>query len=374
MEESVDSLLEKTKGNLFFKSDSGFLGALLCNMSFRWDDKIPTTQTNGLELVWNPDFYRSLDVDTRVTVLAHELWHVAFQHPSRGHTLDPETYNDAADYVINLLLQEHGYYMGGFPYLMERRFRGMSTEEVYDILIQEKGYGVPAPENKLGNDIAKCTAEIDQLDSLAKVVSAMTAASISGADAGKIPGEVSFIVEKFLNPVLPWETLLNNFFNELTDQVRSYARPNRRYEDPILPGKVGTSGLEHLIYYLDISGSVTDDEILRFNSEVKFVKEEFQPEKLTLVTFDTHICDEYVFEKDEEFEKIIVTGRGGTRLGPVYDHANKHQPTAIIIFTDLRVKIPKKKPVPYLVWICANNPDREVPYGKLIHLPREETT
>jgi predicted metal-dependent peptidase len=386
----ADKLLDKSKGQLFFQKGSAFLGALLCRMSFKWDPEIQTAQTNGETLIWNPDFFMSLDEQTRVTVLAHELWHVAFLHPVRGMHLDGETYNIAADHVINLLLKEHGYYMGGFPYVMDSKYSGWSTENIYDDLEkQQKAAGSPPKpcnggEGGLDGDIiyigSKGSGDEDKgsamtsqqvSNMISKVVGATTAAKMS-KEAGLMPGEITLVLENFLNPQLPWEDILFNFFNDMVEMERSYARPNRRYTDPILPGESALTGLEHLIYYLDISGSVTDRDILRFNSEVAFIHSELRPQRLTLVTFDTQIQDVYEFEQDDTFEKIVVTGRGGTDLHEVYKHAALHKPNAMIIFTDLYVSIPPQPPACPLVWICLDNARAEVPYGKLIHMTEDK--
>ena len=100
---------------------------------------------------------------------------------------------------------------------------------------------------------------------------------------------------------------------------------------------------------------------------MKYIKDELLPELLTLVTFDTKIRDEYVFEKDDPFEKIVVTGRGGTCLEDVFEHARRNAPTAMIVFSDLEVRIPGNPGVP-IIWICIGNSSIEVPYGQLINL------
>jgi len=367
-----DILLDKTKGKLFFKRNSTFIAALICNLKIVWDETIDTANVDGVTLRWNPHFFMKLDAETRVTVLAHEAWHVAFQHMFRLGSRDPDRFNQAADHVINLLLEEHGYFMDGFPYLMDKKFKNMATEQVYELLPPE-----PENESPISGDIVlpdedgqadSDEAQAKKAESMSKVITAATVTKMTGQEAGDIPGEIQVVIDKFLNPKLPWERLLRDFFNELVELDYSYRRPNRRYTDPILPGLVGMTGLEHLIYYLDISGSISDDDILRFNSEVKYIKDELNPKKLTLVTFDTRICDEYVFEEDDEFEKIVVTGRGGTNLEPVFKHAKEHNPNAMVIFTDLYVNIPKEKPVCPLVWICLDHKNAKVPYGNLIHM------
>lgn len=386
---ALEAAFNKTKGQLFFKKGSGFLGPLLCTLKFKWEDRIQTACISADTLYWNPHFFLSLDEDTRVTVLAHELWHNGFLHGARIGNRDPELWNEAADHTINLMLKEHGYYMAGFPYLMDPQFSGMATDEVYDILSknqppqpQGNPQGQPGQgddedgegqspvqghgQDGLGKDMLPVSAK-EQSDAVARVTAASQIARMTGRP-GDVPGEITVTIDRFLNPKLPWETLLFNFFNELTTQEYSFARPNRRYSDPIVPGVTGRNGLEHLIYYLDISGSISDEQILRFNSEVKYIKDVLDPELLTLVTFDTVLQDEYVFEKDDPFEKIVVTGRGGTDLEDVFAHAQKHQPTAMVVFSDLCVDIPPDPGIPVL-WICCDSPNQEAPpFGRMIHL------
>jgi len=369
MSENINDLLNKTKGQLFFQQGAGFLGRLLCKVSFVWSTEIDTAAISSKKLYWNPDFFMKLDAKTRVTVLAHELWHNALMHGARLNGRCPDVWNIAADHVINLLLKQHGYYMDGFPYVMDAQFVGWSTDEIYDHLQKPGGPGStppPGSEDGLGQDIMPAGAD-DLPDLIADVVAAMAGAGMSGGKPGDIPAEITLIIDKFLNPKLPWETILYNFFNALTSQEYSFTRPNRRYEDPMIPGITGRNGLEHLIYYLDISGSITDQHILRFNSEVKFIQETLTPERLTLVTFDTEIHDVYEFEKDDPFEKIVVTGRGGTDLADVFEHAQANNPTAMIVFTDLEVGIPDNPGIP-IIWICVDNLNKTVPYGQLIHL------
>lgn len=371
MNTAIDKMFQRTKGQLFFsKTCSGLLGRLLCQLEFEWTDRFPTAAISHNKLYWNPEFYLTLDEDTRVTVLAHELYHNARLHGMRIGNRCPDIWNIAADHVINLDLQANGFYMGGFPYLMDPKYKGWSTEDVYDDLIAP---GAPSPNpngNPMGEDIIPFEGtQAEKADLIATTISAFTAARMA-KQAGSIPGETELYIDEFLNPVLPWNVLLYNFFNEMTDQEYSYARPNRRYRDPLMKGLTGFNGLEHLIYYLDVSGSVTDAQILRFNSEVKFIKDEFQPEKLTLVTFDTKIHDIWVFEKDDPFEKLVIVGRGGTDLNDVFAHMKAEAPTAAIIFTDLFVDIPADPGIP-IIWTISDNPDAEVPFGKLIHFPQE---
>ena len=205
---------------------------------------------------------------------------------------------------------------------------------------------------------------------LGKVVQAVQAARL-GNQAGTIPGEILLEIDKFLNPKLPWRVLLRRFFTEQSREDYSWKRPNRRYSDEYLPSLWAEDGLTIINYYLDISGSITDQNILRFNSEVKHIKEEFNPQMLNLITFDTWIRDVYSFDEQTPFEKIVVTGRGGTDLDPVADHILKTKPNVAVIFSDLEVDpMPSVGNIPVL-WVVIGNLNATVPFGQMIHIDDE---
>jgi len=379
---TLNKALDRTKVQLFFEKNSGFLSSLIATIEFEWDRSIPTACTNGVFMAWNPEFFLSLNQKSRVTVLAHEGWHIAFQHMLRVGGRDFQDYNAAADHVINNMLEDHGFNMSGFPYLMDPAYKKMSTEEVYNDLHRKRQAGANMPNNPQGGDFSvpgsgpasitkSMTPSQIQNKAQGNIMDAATIAKMNN-QAGSIPGEIQQMINKFLNPKLPWQEILLMFFESLSDQEYSYKAINRRYDDPILPGKTNSHGLDHLIYYLDISGSITDKDIVRFNSEVKYIKDTYNPEKLTLVTFDTKIREEYVFEADDEFDNIQITGRGGTNLKEVYQHIEKNEPTAVVIFTDMFVTIPSKAPSVPLIWICTNNPNATVPYGTLVYLNDED--
>lgn len=377
----LNHLLDKTKVGLFFQANAGFLAPLVATIKFDWDRSIPTAATNGVFMIWNPEFFKDLDYETRISVLAHEAWHIAYQHALRRGSRHPEVYNHAADYVINNMLKESGYYMDGFPFLLDTKFNGMNTEQVYDKLMEDidilpwnpqNGDFFPADDGDAPSSMTQgMSPEEIEATAKANIIDAHTVAKMN-QQAGNIPGEVKSLIEEFLNPKLHWTEILYQFFESLAAKEFSYQRPSRRSTEVMLPGPTGRNGLEHIIYYLDVSGSITDKQIQRFNSEVKHIKDTFNPELFTMVQFDTRIQQVIELEEDEDFESVEVIGRGGTSLKEVYRHAREESPTAIVIFTDLWVDIPQEPPGMPVIWICNDKGKNKVPYGTLIHIPDEE--
>lgn len=367
----MDGMLLRTKGQLFFEEGAGFLGSLLCAHELVWDFSEPTAWDNGEIIGFNPYFYLSLGDRERVTLLAHEVYHTAFDHFTRLEDTGrcPDKWNEAADYAINLILDNFGYSFKNMNPLLNAKYSGMSTEEIYDTLpIPPKGK--PLNPGDIGSDLRKPPEGSSQMDRITKIVAATQASRLAGDKAGTIPGEIELMVDEFLNPKLPWEVLLKRYFTALSNDDYSWKRPSRRYDEDYLPSLMGENGLEHLIYYLDVSGSVSDGDIQRFNSEVKFIHDDLTPKKLTLVTFDEKIQNIYEFTDDDTFEKIKVIGRGGTKLDEVYDHIKKHKPTAAVIFSDLHVKMMPNPRVPVL-WVVVGNKSAKPPFGKTIHIDNE---
>ena len=384
----LDKELDRVKTKVFLGSNAAFLGPLMCSVNFLWTEDIMTAQTNGVSLYWNPHWFLKLPFDTRVSVLLHELWHIALLHMLRRGTRDPEIWNYACDICINNMLKSQGYTFKGTRPWIDPAYGTQSAEEVYDGLYQMPNLSIYGQfvwgheklneEDQLTGDRADILEPEEgegtgQHGIINKVVQAATAAKLSGAGETGLPDEIETMLKRFLQPKLPWEQLLNQFFQALSGQDYSWARPNRRYRDMYLPSlQEDESGLEHLIYYLDVSGSVSDGEVVRFNSEVKYIKETFNPERLTLVLFDDRIQREYDFYEEDEFDEVVIVGRGGTNLAPVREHMLEHRPTAAVIFSDLCCA-PMEPLLPGIdiptIWVGVNaRPDSEVHFGKLVHI------
>lgn len=258
----------------------------------------------------------------------------------------------------------------------------MPEEDIYEDLL--KNAVQPPPMNPFDGDLGSEPGEpgtdpgaynsgppdkkaaVEQLQAVAQAIQQAKLQK----QAGSIPGQLELIVDEFLSPVIPWEQVLYNWFTDLITEDYSWRRPNRRYQDMYLPLlQSDEQRLTCLHYYFDVSGSVTDQMIKRFNSEVKYIKDTFNPEKLVLIMFDTKIHEVYEISENDVFDRIKVTGRGGTCLNCVHAHIEETKPTAAIIFTDLDClpMQPLKVPVP-IIWTVADNPYAKVPFGQIIHI------
>lgn len=346
--EELDKLLSKTKGNMFYQKGAAFLAVIMCSVEYVWDEKIPTACTNGKYIRWNPYFFYSLDKASRIYVLAHELWHIAYQHIARLNGRNPIIANIAADHIINTQLNTSGYSKNiPFSIYEDMRFNGLSFEKVYEMLIDELPPNGGIGGKGLADDLDPKGAPSD-LDNLNTIVQAVQASKMAG-EAGVIPGEIEEIIERFLNPILPWELILQQFMTEMANDDWSYRRPNRRStEDIILPTLYSDGSLQEMNWYLDVSGSINMQMIIRFFSEMIYVKETLYPTKINIIQFDTRITKVTELEDGDSLNDIKVLGRGGTNLEPVYEHIQKTKPNAAVIFSDMECSPMKEVAIPVL--------------------------
>lgn len=375
----LDRELDRTKSKVFMgKGTAAFLGPMLCSMEFRWMPEIKTAQTNGRYVGWNPDFFMKLPKETRATVLVHELWHPALLHGLRRGGRDPKIWNYACDIRINNDLEAAGFSFVGIEWCWkDHSFDAngrMAEEDIYDQLMLNPP--PPPPPGKGGSwgesdddcDMVEPTDE-ELRETINAVIRAVHEHKAAGG-AGKIPMVITETLAKFLEPLVPWEKELMQFCTDLAEEDYTWARPSRRSQDVYLPSRFLDEGkLRHIVYYLDVSGSCSNEDVLRFNSEVKFIKEVLKPVQLTLVQFTTQIVHVQEFYENDLFEEAIRYSTGGTSLNCVRGHMEQVKPTAAIVFSDLdcpRMKKPSFD-IP-VIWCAVRAAGRTVDFGKLIHM------
>ena len=374
----LDKALDRVKAQVFLSSSAAFLGPLMCSLEFIWEPKVNTAATDGLRIYWAPQFFLGLPEKTRETVLVHELWHVAYMHMVRTGDRDRKIFNYACDIAINNDLEDQGYSFESVEDCWkDQYYRGQNAEAIYDDLIKKakktpnpawgNGNGGSGDPDDFDGDMYQPSPEEKQ-NIINSVVKAAHAAKMSNKP-GAIPGALEELINEFLEPKIDWKTALQTYFLDMVQEDWTWARPNRRYQDMYLPSPDMVEGrLGHLIYYLDTSGSISKKDVIRFNSELKHIKDTLNPEKLTVVQFDTQIQSEIDFDEFQPYEKITVKGRGGTSLAPVRQHIIDNSPQAAIIFSDLYVSKMQSGPKCPILWIVIGNKSAQVDFGKMIHI------
>lgn len=381
--DKLDRELSKTKTKVFLGKSAGFYGSIMSSLNFMWMEDIATAQTNGIHLGWNPRFFLKLVPEVRITVLTHELMHLAYLDMLRRGNRDPKMWNRACDIWINNNLKKEGYSFAGTKPWLHMPYDGKSKEEIYDLLllwpkedmIIFQGMGPWGVDDDNGDhDEGDLIEPEDTMEERMITSTVINAANVAQM-AGDMPDELETMLKRFLSPKIAWNEELYMFMQDLGDYKYSYRRPNRRYQPlhMFLPSIDEDEGrLDAINYYVDVSGSTSDGMVIRMNSEVKYIKEYFNPRKLNLILFDDKIQKEIIFKEEDEFDQVIIMGRGGTSLDIVREHILEHTPDAAIIFSDMGFtdyEASTMEPVDTpIIWVAVNAPDAKVSCGKLIHI------
>lgn len=367
--------LDKAKIGLMRAPDSAFFTHVAFSLRHEFTDKPITARTEGTRIEYGIKFFMSLNPDEKIFLLLHETMHCAYMHHFRGISKVHKVYRIAADHVINLQLIAAGFKMpkGGHA---DPRFKGMSTEEVYEILLQEhkdspQSSSGTDSEGVFGDDLEEGTEPTEGQEDVQKeiediVISAAMKAAM-GDKPGTVPGEIQLFLNGLLNPTLPWTTLLRRYMNKFAKNNYSFARPNKRYVPDFYMPSIQGKKLMDFAAFTDISGSVSDNEFHQQMSEVASIMKNFKPTKLLFGQFDTRIVSIDQIKSMADMAKIHFTGRGGTDVTPVLQWAIENKPQLLMIFSDGDFHFPNLTYKGDVLWLIFNNPKFTAPFGRVIH-------
>lgn len=374
--EEARKALDKAKIQLMASPDTTFFTTVCLSLRHIWDWSVPTACTNGQWIRYNPDFFLKCSPKQQVGLLLHETYHVVYQHMTRLGERDLLKWNLATDFVINLPIIERGFELPNGA-LIDKQYRGMSSEEVYNLLptpgpeevevhfvMGELGDGGDDEGTMSPEAIEEIKNEIDNILIRAKLQS-----EIAGDKPGSIPGEIEFYINRLLKPRLPTAAILRRFLYARAKEDFSWQKPNRRFFPKHYLPSLYSESLGHIAVCVDASGSVDDSQFHRMVSEVGGILRQMKPKKISLVTFDTQIRSVDEVTNLKELINVKFTGRGGTAIEPVLEWCNEFQPKVVLIFTDggfyfrqedLKPKIP-------IAWLINDNPNWKAPFGRVVH-------
>ncbi|HLP66740.1 MAG TPA: VWA-like domain-containing protein [Rhizobium sp.] len=369
--------------------DHPFFGSLAVQLELIETDEIPTMATDGAHLYWNRKFVDGLKKPELVFVLAHEVLHNALDHHVRKGRREHEKWNCAADYAINGELVDCK--VGKMPKcgLIDPNFTGRSAEEIYAFLHDQPKSSGRGGAGGNASDPGGCGAVIPaaaahdhealaraSADMKVKVRQAAAIAAKAANGIGNLPGSMQRLIEKLLLPVVDWREQLRRFIDDSQSKDYSWLRPNRRHiaSGFILPGLV-SDGLNHLVVAVDTSGSIQDDALTRFGSEINGAFGDGSIDKITVIYADAAVARIEEFERGDELV-LKAAGGGGTAFSSTFEWIAKNAPdaSAIIYFTDLYVTDFGEQPAAPVMWAVYGDSrsfkdlSRKTPFGEAISL------
>ena len=394
-----------------------FVAALALRMPCIADGRCPTMWTDGNVMGYDPLFVNSITTDELVGVVAHEVWHTVLMHHLRRGERDPEVWNIAADHVVNLIItQSDPPFTLPFEPKCDKRFAGMSTEQVYDIVYKENP---PKPQDKNGkskpcaggeggkegDDFGKCgevrdwtpkdegkgdgkngkkskkprkpsKAELREAEAIMKrrIIQAATVAK----QCGNLPAELQRLIKEATAPKTNSLEIISCWATELAKDDYSWRRPNRRYHDSsfILPAlrseNPGTCG-----FFIDTSGSMSEKELNEAASELQGILRR-DGIKALVIYCDSEVAKVEEITPDDMPLKLKAMGGGGTDFCPPFEYVRDKEVElcGAVYFTDGYCSSFPDPPDYPVLWILSSSAGTygggfKPPFGTVIRMPSE---
>ena len=355
-----------------------------------------TMATDGYHIFFNAEWVSTLNQHELRGVLAHEVLHVLFQHSSRRSSREPTIWNIACDHAINLLLLEQGFSLpkAGFA---DARYAGLPSEEIYSRLPKSLNYlkawttssqvNSAGDENtgaipNIGTDILDPDflgsvglrdsdfPDVSQLDALCQELRNEAKSKLQGKAAGYFSSECQAIDDAKID----WRDVLRAWmFDRIKTDWSLWPYSKKHIHRGFFMPSVGIEAPGHLIFAIDTSGSMSDDEIADIFTEIRIYRETF-PCKLTVIQADADIQKIIEYEEldgEEIPARIQIVGRGGTNFIPVFDWITTHAPSANLIYaTDGFGTFPSFTISFSVIWLLTANAidPASLPFGTCIKL------
>ncbi len=367
--QDVTKRISKAKTALILEHP--FIGSVALNMPMSIDNSVPTAATNGKRVLFNEEFCNGLSDEELKFLVAHECMHPMLEHNFRRGERDTYKWNQAADYVINKLLTDEG--IGKMPeqgLLDDTIYNngGGTSDGIFNLLpdTPEDGQGNGGQGQPLDSceDGQGSPAEVSQQQAEWKVKVAQAAQSAKMM--GKMSAGLERLVDEILKPKVDWRDVLQRFVVKCRSDQRSWARPNRRFlsQGLYLPSVSGES-LGEIAFAVDCSGSIGQDEINQFASEITTVWQDQRPTKVHVIYFDSEVSHYDEFGQDDE-PVVKPHGGGGTAFSPVFKYMTEHgiEPVACIFLTDLCCDDFGDAPDYPVLWVSTH--DDKAPFGEVV--------
>lgn len=423
MSKKIETKLTAARTRLIL--DKPFLGALVLRLPMKEADPewCKTTATDAKCFYYNRDYIQALSLEETQFILAHEALHCGLSHFARRQHRQKNRWDVACDYAINPLLMRDGLKAPpGALHLPS--YEGMTAEEIYPLIDEntEDGpmdqhlyddtssegsqnseqpknnkhdHGDPPPpespskpntENEGDGSGGKDDRPGPEDDSAGaakpppltsgetETLNVQWQQRLAGAaqqalQTGRMGESMARLVDHLLQPQLPWRMLLSRYLSQVARDDYSFSRPNNRREGEAILPSLRSSQVDVAVV-LDTSGSIKDNEMREFISEVDALKGQIRA-RITL-----HACDDklaadgpWVYEPWEEITlPESLEGGGGTSFVPAVEWANKldNPPDVVVYFTDAEGTFPETEPNYPVIWLVKGK--TQVPWGQRIQL------
>ena len=329
------------------------------------DDWCPTAATDGRNFYYNSRFINMLRAKEIEFLFGHEVLHCVYDHFGRRGDRDPQLWNIANDFCVNQDLKEHnvGEFITTVPCLYDKKYKGMSSEEIYDQLYEnaekvdigkliqqlldehldgdgdQDGDG---DKDGKGDGKGKGRPKLSEADKQAirdEIKEAVLAAAAASDGAGNLPAGVKRLIQDLTEPKMNWRELLRMQLESTIKSDYTWMRASRKgwHMDAVMPG-MKLDPMIDIAVAIDTSGSIGADMLKDFLSEIQGIMDSFPAYRIHVFCFDTEVHNPAQYNSDnlDMITDYEPGGGGGTDFTAIYDYlkAEEIEPKRLVVFTD----------------------------------------
>lgn len=401
----MDARGKITKARINMLLNYAFFGILSLRLQLVEDSSVPTAGTDGKKLYYNPKFIDDMSDNDIIFIILHEVMHCALRHIWRQGTRDKHIFNMACDYAIHSIIDSDSGNNMTIPKfcLFDKKFNGMSAEQIYDIIVdnpkhQQMAQQMKDMENGNGNgksghsnsplmddhskwgkaangeEESQAQKSAQQQDWEAAVINAAKQVANDGKQAGSVPGYFKRLIKDITEPTKDWRILLREFIepepNDYTFTLPDYRLDYDTFGCFLPSFNDEDETVSDIYFWVDTSGSISDFELNKIYSEVAGAVNQFDTFKGYLGFFDSVAYEPKEFNDINSLKEIKPEGGGGTNFHAPFKYIEKNnlKPKAIIMLTDGYCDFPDETitDVP-VIWLITTK-EIEAPWGKNIYL------
>lgn len=360
------------------------------------DSWLTTAATDGRKFYYNTDFCNRLTAKELEFLFGHEVLHNVYDHMGRNGDRDRRLFNCAADFCVNADLIEQRIGDKITPCLYDVKYKGWSAEEVYDDLYEnaekidisdlvnqlldehlEDGDGDSDGDSDGDEKDGKGRPRLskEERERIRDEIREAVLQSAQAAGAGNLPSGVKRLIKNLTSPVVNWRELLEQQIQSTVKSDFSWMRMNRRgwSMDAVMPGMTPGTQID-VVVAIDTSGSISNDDIRDFLSEVKGIMDTYDEYKIRVITWDTKVYNPEVYTNDNmsDIESYQPGGGGGTDPHCVWEwlQENDIEPKKLIVFTDYEFwgwEPNRVRDYCDTVWVIKGNQSAEPDFGVWAH-------
>jgi len=375
--------------------------------------RCPVAATDDRYMYLNPgSFFTKYRLGERVFICCHEICHAMFGHCGqlrgflkRGIVVYPDGYsipfdNDqfqvAMDMVINAILVESKvgdkpedacYDANIVPPTMSvvDAYRKIFTRRKKDDGRDGRGDGGKGGSGKVGGGRGfdkhfepgeatgqtpdEAQGERNETEWRTAIAAAIASAKVQGT----LPAGLERLFGQLMEPVVDWTDVLRTVVTKRLGQGgSSWSQLDSQLVVRGIgaPGRVGY-GAGAIVCGDDTSGSISQDMMDRFHSEVAAILDDVKPRELYLCQCDAAVHEWVECESSEDLKRKILGG-GGTDFRPVFDRVEAEgvTPDILIYFTDGMGCFPDTPPGYPVIWASITPLGQiEYPFGDVVFVP-----